>query len=338
VYKRTMVAALSYEQLSKELMRHLRGDESQRQFSRALGFSSNVVYTWESGRRFPEASAFFKAAKLCQPPFSSRFARLLRDQSRPLGRIDPSTPRGVHRLVQYLTHGAAQGELAYRIGVDRTTMSRWVHGKTEPRLPEWLRLFEVTTQQLLQMLSLLVDPEQLPSTRDAYVDLRLQQRLAYDLPWSHAILRALELDAYRARPTHEPGFLAARIGLDADREGPLLRELADAGQIGWNGTHWVSCRVMSVDTRQDPERNRALKAHWAQVGLERLSRGDTSSDALFSFNLFAISEGSFQKLRQLHLEYYDRVRALIDESPGTDRVVLMNLQLLPLAATSGPGD
>ena len=31
-----------------------------------------------------------------------------------------------------------------------------------------------------------------------------------------------------------------------------------------------------------------------------------------------------------HLDYYDRVRAIVDESTTADRVVLMNLQLIPL--------
>jgi hypothetical protein len=90
-------------------------------------------------------------------------------------------------------------------------------------------------------------------------------------------------------------------------------------------------RVLTVDTRKDPERNRQLKAHWANVALERLSRGSTDPDALFSFNLFAISAESFQTIRELHLEHYDRVRAIVERSTDPDRVVLMNLQLVPLS-------
>jgi hypothetical protein len=56
------MSALSVEQLSRELMRVLRGPASQRAYSRALGFTSNVAYSWETGRRFPEASVFLRAA------------------------------------------------------------------------------------------------------------------------------------------------------------------------------------------------------------------------------------------------------------------------------------
>lgn len=49
--------------LSSELVRALRGKRSQTAFSRRLGYRSNVIYGWESGRRWPSSSAFFAAAR-----------------------------------------------------------------------------------------------------------------------------------------------------------------------------------------------------------------------------------------------------------------------------------
>jgi hypothetical protein len=100
--------------------------------------------------------------------------------------------------------------------------------------------------------------------------------------------------------------------------------------------HYCVQRVLTVDTREEPDRNRRLKAHWARTGLERLEQPAPPPEALFSFNLFAVSESSFQKIRELHLDYYDRVRAIVDESPHADRVVLLNLQLIPMR-TPAPG-
>ena len=60
-----------------------------------------------------------------------------------------------------------------------------------------------------------------------------------------------------------------------------------------------------------------------------MTRG-AAADALFSFNLFAVSEQSFQTIRELHFAHYDRIRAIIEESPSSDRVVLLNMHLLPL--------
>jgi transcriptional regulator with XRE-family HTH domain len=324
------MAEYSTRQVSRELVRHLRGRRSQSAYSRALGFGSNVVYAWESGRRFPEVSVFFRAAQLGGVPVKERLLGFLPDAATALGTARLTHPRAVQLLTQLLVGRTPKCELAHRAGVDRTTLARWLSGHTEPCLPEFLRLVDVTTQRLLDFIALFADPAELSATQAAYLDLRVQQKLAYELPWSHAILRALELAPYRALPQHQPGFLADQIGIDVEQESRYLTELASAGQIRWDGTHFRLHRVLAVDTRKDEERNRLLKAHWAKVALERLNPGGAPRDALFSFNLFAISEPSFQQIRDLHLEYYARVRSIIEESTSAERVVLLNLQLVPL--------
>lgn len=330
-----MSSALSVEQVSRELMRVLRGSASQRAYSRALGFTSNVAYSWETGRRFPEASVFLRAAGRAVAGFDAALAGVL-SLARAPGSARLGTPRGVQQLVLELARETPRGELARSLGVDRTTLSRWLAGSTEPRLPELLRLIQVGTQRLLAFVALIADPRELGSTRAAYADLRLQEKLAYELPWSHAVLRALELERYTRAPTHSARELARAIGVSPRSVAAQLAVLQRAGQIIWNGTHFESARVMAVDTRSDPLKNLALKRHWARVGLTRLGARQTSRDALFSFNLFATSEEAFQRIRQLHLDYYDRVRAIVDETQGTDRVVLMNLQLIPLEHRAEP--
>jgi transcriptional regulator with XRE-family HTH domain len=321
---------ISTDMLSRELVRRLRGSRSQPAFSKALGFTSNVVYTWESGRRHPEVSTFMRAAELGGLPVRQRILQFWPEVASSLAALRVSSPRGIQQLTRHIVGQVPKQEVAERAGVNRTTLARWLSGSTEPRLPEFLRLVDATTQRLLQFVAQFADPAKLSSTRLAYRDLQAQEKLAYDLPLSHAVLRALELVSYRALPAHDPGFLGRQIGLDPKAEEYYLSELAQSGQIRWDGTHWVVERVLTVDTRKDPVRNRQLKAHWAEAALERLRQGSEDPDALFSFNLFAISADSFRAIRELHLEYYDRVRAIIERSTDPDRVVLMNLQLVPL--------
>src|SRR5262245_34102929 len=52
-----------YDAIARDLVRALRGGRSQVAFARRLGFRSNAVYTWESGRRWPAASVFLDAAE-----------------------------------------------------------------------------------------------------------------------------------------------------------------------------------------------------------------------------------------------------------------------------------
>jgi hypothetical protein len=233
-------------------------------------------------------------------------------------------------LVQQLVGNTPKSRLAEQVGVDRTTLGRWCGGKTEPRLPEFLALVQVTTQRLLQFAAIFADVSELPSTREWHEHFARQQRLAYELPLSHAVLRALELSGYRQLPEHSSTYLAEALGLDEAQVERYLRELEAAGQAVRRGTHYEVAEILTIDTREDPTKNRELKTYWAKQAIERFAGEKTDEATLFSFNLFAISEERFQQIRQLHLAYYDQVRTIIEQSDTADRVVLMNLQLVPL--------
>lgn len=320
---------MNYRSASKELILALRGRRSQLGLSRRLGYTSNVLYTWEHGRRAPVASAFFRLAARVGIDVNEGLRRFLADRGSVLP--DVRRPAGVSELVRALLSDWPIVDLAESVEADRTTVGRWVSGATEPKLPELLRIIETTTQRLLDFVALFVDPESLPSTRGPYRDLQVQRRLAYDMPWSHGVLRALELEQYRALPRHQPGFIAAQLGISLDEERHCLRELARAGQIRLRRGRWVLGRVLTVDTRPSEADNRRLKLHFAEAAVARLRDGSAPQNALFSFNLFAINAGDLEKIRRLHVEYYQRIRELIAASSAPDRVVLMNLQLCPLA-------
>jgi hypothetical protein len=143
------------------------------------------------------------------------------------------------------------------------------------------------------------------------------------------VLRALELSAYQSGQMSLEA-LAGEVGLSSAEVAQYLGELAAAAQAIVDGERYRVAEILTIDTRDDPEGNRRLKAFWASEALRRFESGESPAESLFSFNLFAISEEAFERIRGLHLAYYDQVRAIIDQSRSADRVVLMNLQLLPL--------
>ncbi len=322
---------MDHERLASDLIRHLRGKRSQVAFSRRLGYRGNVAYPWETGRRFPEASAFFRAAQRLGRDVPTGLQCFLGD---PSASGIPGDPGSVAVLLEKMRGELPVVTVAELVHVDRSTAARWLKGKTEPRLPALLAWVEATTHRLLEFIELYVNPAELPAARGAYRTMVLQRELAYELPWSHAVLRALELREYRALPRHRPGFIASVTGMPAALEEHCLRQLAAAGQIRRSRGRWATCNVMTVDTRADAARNRAVKAHWARVGEERLVASQTSHRSLFSYNLFAVSREDFEQIRQLHIDYYERVRAVVAASTGADRVVLVNQQLIDLAETA----
>ena len=322
---------MDYRRLASELLRELRGKRSQAALMRRLGYSANAPYLWEAGRRFPPAHVLFQLAALNKRSLERlmAFAGLsgaLAPNARPWCASDTGA------WLSKLLAEAPATELARVVKSDRTTVSRWLHGTTEPRVPELLELVDRMTHRLVELVSLFSAAERLPTLRGLARDLAEQARIAYDVPWTHAMLRALELDVYRKAKVHVPGVLARAIGVSLAEEEGLLAELQAARLIRRRGGKWLPARVLTVDTRARPEGDRLLKLHWAKVAVERLEAGPIRADTFYSFNLCAVSDADFEHIRELHLEYYERVRRIVAKSSVADRVLVLNQQLIPLDA------
>jgi transcriptional regulator with XRE-family HTH domain len=234
----------------------------------------------------------------------------------------------VARLLDNLRGGSSIKDVAARAGCNRYAVSRWLSGKSEPRLPDFLRMIEATSLRLLDFVACFADPAQLPSAARAWHELEIARKVAVELPWSHAVLRALELEDYRALPRHVPGFIAARAGISRDEEERCLRLLAQTEQIKKQRGRWVPHRVLTVDTRRDPNAGRKLLGFWAEVGRERLDRDTTRG--LFSYNLFTVSSRDLERLRELHLAYFRQLRSIVAQSEPAERLVVANVQLFGL--------
>jgi hypothetical protein len=233
-------------------------------------------------------------------------------------------------LLDFLRGSTSIVELSRRVGMHRVSVSRFVKGSAEPRLPDLLRLVEGTSLRLLDFLAIFVPPELLPEAKEEWAVLEAQRRVAYELPWSHAVLRAIELESYRRLPSHRAGWIAGRLGIAPQEEERCLSALAQSRLIQRRRGRWVACNVLTVDTRRNPAAGLTLKSHWADVGRERLPGLEPNESDLFSYNLFTISERDWERLRELHIAYYQALRRVVEASEPAERVVLANLQLLRL--------
>lgn len=318
--------SIDFELLARELVRTLRGRRSQVAFSRRLGFGTNVVYAWESGRRWPTASLFFRAAALAKVDLRAVLERFTTGPA-PEPAIDLTAREGVAAFLATVRGGIPIVDVARRSGMSRYAVMRYLSGGAEPRLPDLLRAIEACSLRVLDFVALFADPARLESTAQRWRTVQAQRRVVFDHPWVAAVLRAMELPSYRTLAAHEPGRIAESLGIDVREEQACIEALAAAGQIRREGHRWLTSDAVTVDTRPDPGPERKLKAFWARVGLERLSAG---REGLFSFNVFTVSEADLGRLRDLHRSYFRTLRNIVAASTPAERVVVANVQLFAL--------
>jgi DNA-binding phage protein len=318
---------VKYKKLATELVRALRGPRSQLQFARRLGYKSNVIYTWESGHCFPTASRFFQALARTGVDVSAALRRFYNSEPPWLSAVDPTSPRGVAQLLSDLRGRTPIGHIAETTGLSRFAISRYLQASTQPRLPDFLSLLEATSLRMVDFIAVLIDPNTVPSIAETWRDLEANRRAAYDAPWTLAVLRALELDAYQRLPTHTPGWIADRIGVSREEETKCLKLLEEGRQIRMVKGHWVPEQILTVDTRRDLSMSRALRKWWSQVAIERIEH---SGEGIFSFNLCGVSQRDYEQLQELHRAYFREVRAIVAQSKPVERVVLLNTHLFGL--------
>lgn len=326
---------MNFPRLAADWLRFLRGKRSQRAFSKRLGYRSNIAYRWESEVCFPTAAEVLKIVERTGLPLAQRVEAFFAS-SRPQPLLAPlSNPAGVAALLRALRGNTHLVELSRRSGFSRFAISRWLSGAAEPRLPEFLALIEAASFRCLDFLSHLVALEQLPSVALEWQTLQAARKAAYDVPWSHAVLRALELTEYAKLESPRPGWLARRLGISRAEEERCLKTLAAAHLIRKHGARWLVDHTQTIDTRSDPERSRKLKAEWLKVALARLGAGVPGA---FSYNLMAVSRKDLARLRELHIGYFREMQALVADSEPSECVVLFNTQLFALDAHALVGD
>jgi DNA-binding phage protein len=319
---------MNFARIAAEWLRFIRGKRSQRGFSKRLGYSSNIAYRWESQVCFPTAAETFALVERAAKPNRAALAAFFGSPQPSIAR-ELDTRAGVAELLTQLRGKTPLVELARRSGFSRFAIARWLSGASEPRLPEFLAMLEATSFRCLDFLSNFVALERLPVVADQWIALQAARKAAYEVPWSHAVLRALELTDYAKLGKHRAGWIAQRLGISRAEEARCLTALAAAHQIRLSSGLWVIDHTQTIDTRADAARGRKLKAEWLKVALSRLESGVSG---VFGYNLMAISRADLARLREMHVAYFRDMQSLVADSAPSECVVLFNAGLFALDA------
>jgi len=311
------------EQVASQLLRALRGRRSQVQLARWLGYRGNPITDWENGRRFPTAAETLRVCARVKVDVPVAFARFHAASAEALGE---GSDVGIAAWLNALRGSTSVAEIARRTGQSRYAVGRWLRGDARPRLPDFLRLVDAITGRVSDLVAALVPIEAVPALTARHAALESARRLAFEAPWTAVILRVIETEAYRSLPRHQSGWIAARLGIPPEVEARCLGALVDAGVLALEGGRYQDAGAISVDTRADPAALIALKAHWAQVALDRLA--EPGPGDLFFYNAISLSRADLDRVRDLQRAYFRELRAVVAASEPCETVALINLQLV----------
>ena len=125
------------------------------------------------------------------------------------------------------------------------------------------------SRRLLDFLACCTDPAALPCVARDHERLDLARRAAYEQPWSHAVLRALEL-AGAPRTDQFPGSSIVSARRRKTSSPPSICS-KPTGQVQRRGRSRSLKQIISVNTSHDPERALALKVSWTETAPRALA-------------------------------------------------------------------
>jgi transcriptional regulator with XRE-family HTH domain len=311
------------EQTSREFLRALRGRRSQVQWARRLGYKGNPITDWERGDRFPTMAEALRAAALSGVDVLAATARFT--PAVPLQRSGAEL--ALAEWLSALRGSTSLAELAASSGFSRFAVSRWLRGRAQPRVPEFFRLLDAITGRLPEWLAELVDIAAVPSLVPRFRAIHAAKHLAFEAPWTEAVLRLLETQTYLALAGHEPGFIATRLGIPLAEEERCLDRLLQAEIIVRRRHKYVARdRRSTVDTRGGARALHNLKRHWTQVAAERLAA--PRSEDFFAYNVISLSHADLERVREKLRVTFRELRALVAASEPEEVAALINLQVV----------
>ena len=319
------------KQTSSEFLRALRGERSQVQWARRLGYKGNPITDWERGGRFPTMEEALRAAESAGIDVLGATARFA--PAVPLRRAGAQLL--LAEWLSALRGSTSLAELAASSGFSRFSVSRWLRGRARPRVPEFFRLLDAITGRLPEWVSELVDIAAVPSLVPRFRAIHAAKQLAFEAPWTEAVLRLLETRGYLTLARHEPGFIAERLGIERAEEERCLERLLQA-EIIVRRRHKYAVRDhrSTVDTRGGQLALHNLKRHWTQVAAERLAA--PRDEDFFAYNVISISQADLERVREKLRTTFRELRSLVAASEPEEVAALINLQVVTFQAGPGP--
>ena len=307
------------ELAASQLLRAVRGRRSQTAFARRLGYRSNPVANWETARRFPTASETLRICRRARIDVQGAFERFL-----PAAATGRDVERDLTGWLRDVKGTATILSVAARSGLSRFAVSRFMSGAGEPRLPDFLRLCEAMTGRASDLVAELVPIERVPALEGGYRMRKAARELAFEEPWTEAILRVLETAAPDAQASAD--WIAAELDIAPQVTERCLRQLEAAMLVAQVGDGYRATGALTVDTKAAPERVRTLNAHWAEVALARIA--EPEPDDQFGYNVFSVAEADLERIRGVLRASFREIRAIVAGSQTTEAVALLNLQLM----------
>lgn len=298
-----------YQRIARSLIKSIRGKTPQEALNRALGYTFNQVYKWESGD-----------AKIKWPDFVRLCAACEVDLRKPVkiatnfhGDIANSAA-----ITKIAALDMSVAEIAKTCEVHPTRVRRWLQGSQPIILECFLKLIDLNTSTLNTFIGNLI-PGTSESTHTNEPDRvnRLELEYLYKNPDAVALKYCLDLKIYKDLKQHSDELVAKWTGISLSKVKRHLKELKKRNVLVFHDNKYTSLHQGRLDFRLNDEGFNKLYIHSLQRHIALLkSARPLRKQSLTGMHVFAANSELFAKLSDKTLKYYSDIMKTIESDKG----------------------
>lgn len=294
-----------------EVIRCARGRRPSTVVSRDLGYKTNVVYRWETEKASPTWSQFVDFCEVMDRRVISDFSRFFR--------LDFPMRDG-QRVVKHFAGVTPHSEVARRLNVPKSTVSKWVNGRQEPPCQTIFDLIAMAGAHLHAFLGRYSRFSKIPEVAN-----HLQaQKLFSDNPGALALFNLLDLESYRTSMRDET-WIASQCGFSVQATKHLISEMLRLRilerQDGKLKAVANSVMLLTADVR-----HRDCMGFWLNQARAQLLDGRIPI-LENKYRIFSADEQAIQEISQATEKYIHHLGGIIEKAQSRPQTKVLSLVL-----------
>jgi len=291
-----------------------------------LGFSGNPVREWEAGRRHPTAAQALRLAEVMSRDLGAIFRRFHEPSAVVVADAKVIEAGALGKWLRVLRGATQIKVIESRSNLSRFSIGRMLRGDSSLRFPEFLELVHAVTLRGDDLISELVDAEQVPALPIDYSRKALRE-VGLEHPWVHAFLRLIETKEFQQLSSYTPSWFADRLRIEPRLAEEILNRMIATGVLTTeNGTLIAHHpKVLYLGSHSDEAvRN---KRHYTSVVEQRLADGLTPEDFVLS-NVISVSKSSYEEIRAILQDAARKIRAITRDTPEESVAAVVGLHVV----------
>ena len=319
-----MNQSLDYYLLTREFIKELRGNHSQRELSELLELSYNKVGKWESGVTQVKWTDFLKILKALNYSIEETLKIIFYNFK---GNYNPSEI--LSYLEAFLALQSINNDLIKKL------LKKWKRNNVSPDLAEVLIVLDFRPSMLIGFLSFFIDCSKIQTIKKSYDKFIEHLNMLSEDPNVIYVNEALKVKEYRDLEKHDSKLLARHSSCSLEDLKKTLEQQVKIGYIVFDGKKYYPAPFdYSFSTLSTPKIRKFNKYTFDLVAqkypLDRNSclPGHIFNSSVSSNRVVALSRDASLKINQLVTKFHNEVGEIVKK----DDLEKENVQIVSLAS------